>query len=139
MHILIMCISSRRAGFDGMGQHMQSAMVALTLNKPYNFSKYVFDSMKDNIAASAKRFILFPRFVQLMLNATMPNLQPDGHPMALTHMNKRILADFGQSGKAAAPLSVPLFGHIIDAAYVEPANDHWQEPVPAAQEAEPQA
>ncbi|HEY5235615.1 MAG TPA: hypothetical protein VIJ14_05515, partial [Rhabdochlamydiaceae bacterium] len=51
--------------------------------------------------------------------------------MALTHMNKRILADCRHSGKAAAPLTVPLFGHIIDAAYVEPANDHWQDAVQA--------
>ena len=38
MHVLIVYLSARKAGLDGIGQTMQSAMVALVLNKPYNFS-----------------------------------------------------------------------------------------------------
>ena len=51
MHVLIVCLSARKAGLDGIGQTMQSAMVVLVLNKPYNFSKYVFSSMANNVGS----------------------------------------------------------------------------------------
>ena len=35
MHILIVCLSAWKVGLDGIGQSLQSAMVALVLNKPY--------------------------------------------------------------------------------------------------------
>ena len=69
MHVLIVCLSARKAGLDGIGQSLQSAMVALVLNKPCNFSKYVFSSMIHNAGPSQHKFLMFPRFVQLLLNA----------------------------------------------------------------------
>lgn len=52
MHVLIVCLSTRRGGLNGIGQVVQSAMVALVLKKPYNFSRYVFNSMKNNTATN---------------------------------------------------------------------------------------
>ncbi|KAI3773842.1 hypothetical protein L1987_48378 [Smallanthus sonchifolius] len=39
-HILIMCISSRKAGKDALSHHLAAKMVGLSLNKGYNFSKW---------------------------------------------------------------------------------------------------
>ena len=122
MHVLIICLSSRKAGFDGIGQTVQSMMVALTLNKPYNFSKYVFLSMCSNIHARPHRFLMFPHFIQLFLNAQAPNLPTDGRLMRLTRMQKSIFADCRQYGRNPPPPEVPLFGHIVNQAYVEPAR-----------------
>ena len=63
MHVLIVCLSARKVGLDGIGLSLQSAMVALVLNKPYNFSKYVFSSMIHNVGPSPHKFLMFPRFV----------------------------------------------------------------------------
>ena len=73
-----------------MGIAMQSAMVALTLNKPYNFSNYVFTSMKDNLLIRPQKFLMYPRFVQMLLNRLAPNLQTDVAPISLQKMHKRI-------------------------------------------------
>ena len=88
MHMLIVCLSARKAGLDGIGQTMQSAMVALVLNKPYNFSRYVFSSMANNISSPQHKFLMFPRFVQLLMNAQVADLPMAGQTMKLTLMQK---------------------------------------------------
>ena len=140
MHVLIVCLSARKAGLDDIGQTMQYAMVALVLNKPYNFSRYIFSSMANNIS-SPQKFLMFPRFVQLLMNAQVADLPMVGQPLNLTQMLKRIFADCKQYGKYVTPDDTPLFGHIVDPNYVAPTNDNWLEPAqpPPDQQAPDQA
>ncbi|KAI3776075.1 hypothetical protein L1987_45836 [Smallanthus sonchifolius] len=49
-----------KAGKDAMGYDLAAAMVALSLNKGYNFSKYIYKSITDQInAADRFRFLLY--------------------------------------------------------------------------------
>ncbi|KAI3810511.1 hypothetical protein L1987_20127 [Smallanthus sonchifolius] len=48
-HVMIMCISSRKAGKDAMEHDLATAMVGLSLNKGYNFSRYIFKALNDQI------------------------------------------------------------------------------------------
>ncbi|KAI3725264.1 hypothetical protein L1987_65045 [Smallanthus sonchifolius] len=50
-HVMIMCLSTRKAGKDAMGHVLAAPMVGLSLNKGYNFSKYICKSMTDQINA----------------------------------------------------------------------------------------
>lgn len=142
MHVLIDCLLARKGGFDGIGQSLQSAMASLTLNNPYNFSRYIFQAMKTNILVSPipkrniMKFLLFPRFVQLFLNAQVPNLPTDEMLLPVTQMLKRTITDSKNYGRST-PDDVPLFGHIINPDYVAPSNDNWldeQEEHPAQQQ-----
>ncbi|KAI3825659.1 hypothetical protein L1987_07195 [Smallanthus sonchifolius] len=68
-HVMIMCISSRKAGKDAMGHDLAAAMVSLSLNKGYNFSRYIFKALNDQINTVERfRFLLYPRFVQLLID-----------------------------------------------------------------------
>ena len=49
MHVLIQCISARKAGFDAMNARLQSLMIALVYNKPYYISQYFFDEFRAQI------------------------------------------------------------------------------------------
>ena len=137
-HVIIVCLSARKAGLDDIGQTMQSAMVALVLNKPYNFSRYVFSSMANNVSSPQHKFLMFPRFLQLMMNAQVPDLPMLGQPMVQMQMLKRIFADCRQYGKYLTPEDTPLFGHVSNPNYVAPANDDWQDPPEQAPEQAPQ-
>lgn len=90
--------------------------------------------MKNNTSASPQKFLLFPRFVQLFLNAQVTNLPTDGMLMPLTRMQKRIFDDCRLYGKCEAPTNVPLFGHLVDPAYQKPIDDNWVEAQQQAQE-----
>lgn len=130
MHVLIVCLYARKGGLDGMGQSLQSAMVALTFNQPFNFSAYVFQAIKANALASpilstnVIKFLLFPRFLQLMLNTQIQNVSTNGQPLRVTQMLKRTFKDCTRyTGRVLAV--VPLFGHIVNPNYVAPDDVNW--------------
>ncbi|MFS8026097.1 hypothetical protein Hanom_Chr16g01482971 [Helianthus anomalus] len=49
LHVLIQCLSNRRAGNDMEGNDLVGLMVALVLNKLFSISKYIFANMKENM------------------------------------------------------------------------------------------
>ncbi|KAJ0610258.1 hypothetical protein HanHA300_Chr01g0001841 [Helianthus annuus] len=49
LHVLIQCLSNRRAGYDMAGNDLVGLMVALVLNKPFSISMYIFANMKENM------------------------------------------------------------------------------------------
>ncbi|KAI3827812.1 hypothetical protein L1987_01897 [Smallanthus sonchifolius] len=110
-HVMIMCISSRKAGKDAIGHHLAAAMVGLSLNRGYNFSRYIFKAINDQINTAERfRFLLYPRFVQLLINDALPNLP----------------AQFLKPGSVEpTPEHTALFGHLINEAYVAPADWRW--------------
>ncbi|HEY5235956.1 MAG TPA: hypothetical protein VIJ14_07250 [Rhabdochlamydiaceae bacterium] len=85
MHIIIVCLSNRKAGFDVLSHATQSAMTALVLNKPFNFSGLIFSYMKNNTSSRLK-FLLYPRFIQLILDAVAPNLPKVGRRLPIIRM-----------------------------------------------------
>ncbi|MFS8021768.1 hypothetical protein Hanom_Chr16g01431291 [Helianthus anomalus] len=55
LHVLIQCISNRRAGYDMAGNDLVGLMVALVLNKSFSISKYIFANMKENMKRTGGR------------------------------------------------------------------------------------
>ena len=49
MHLLIMCLSSRKAGGDAMGTTIQSLLISLTYNLKMNYAKFVIAAMKEQL------------------------------------------------------------------------------------------
>ncbi|KAI3808121.1 hypothetical protein L1987_24064 [Smallanthus sonchifolius] len=106
-YIMMMCISSRKAGKDAMGHHLAAAMVGLSLNEGYNFSK----------------------FIQLLINDALPNLPAIGEIFQVKRVDKRVFAQFLKPGSVEpTPVHTPLFGHLINKAYVAPDNFRWYSP-----------
>ena len=59
-----------------------SAMVALVLNKSFNFSKLIFLGMKENLIKDAKeKFMMFPHFIQHIINVQHPDIPKEGESM----------------------------------------------------------
>ncbi|KAJ0770109.1 hypothetical protein HanPI659440_Chr07g0253331 [Helianthus annuus] len=55
LHVLIQCISNRRAGYNMAGNNLVGLMVALVLNKPFSISKYIYANMKENMKRTGGR------------------------------------------------------------------------------------
>ncbi|KAI3827764.1 hypothetical protein L1987_01847 [Smallanthus sonchifolius] len=129
-HVMIMCISSRKAGKDAMGHDLAAAMVGLSLNKGYNFSYYIFKAINDQINTAERfRFLLYPRFVQLMINDALPNLPAIGERLQVKRVDKRVFAQFLKPGSVdPTPVHTELFGHLINEAYVAPGDWRWYSP-----------
>ncbi|KAI3776622.1 hypothetical protein L1987_46408 [Smallanthus sonchifolius] len=123
-HIMIMCISSRKAGQDAMGHDLAAAMVGLSLNRGYNFSRYIFKALNDQINTAKRfRFLLYPRFVQQLIDDALPNLRAIGERLQVKRVDKRVFAQFLKPGSVEpTPEHTELFGHLINEAYVAPED-----------------
>ncbi|KAI3821473.1 hypothetical protein L1987_09041 [Smallanthus sonchifolius] len=137
MHVIIQCISPRKAGTDGLKMALQTAMVALTLNKRFNFPLYFYREMVMQInPAEGQGFLMYPRFIQMILNHLILDLPQHAIRLTLTPMSKRIFTDctkVKQQNVALIPVNTPLFGHLINPDYVAPPNDNWFHPNELAQ------
>ncbi|KAI3825177.1 hypothetical protein L1987_06653 [Smallanthus sonchifolius] len=118
-HVMIMCLSTRKARKDAMRYDLAAAMVALSLNKGYNFSKYIYKSITNQISAADRfRFLLYLRFMQLLINDVVPNLPTIGERLQVKRVDKRVFAQFLKTGSVEpTPKHTPLFGHLINEAY----------------------
>ncbi|KAI3815774.1 hypothetical protein L1987_15455 [Smallanthus sonchifolius] len=132
MHVIIQCLSPRKAGTDCLKSALQAAMVALTLNKRFNFALHIYRELVMQInPLEGQGFLMYPRFVQMILNHLIPDLPQHPILLTLTPMSKRIFTDctrVKQQNVALIPVPTPLFGHLINPDYVEPLNDHWFHP-----------
>ncbi|KAJ0813252.1 hypothetical protein HanPSC8_Chr17g0771311 [Helianthus annuus] len=93
VHVLIQCLSNRRAGYDMAGNDLVGFMVALVLNKPFSISRYIFRNMKENMTRTGSRitgnkFWMYPRFLQMVMNIQHPGLpKADNDVLKIEAMN----------------------------------------------------
>jgi len=110
-----------------------SAAVALTLNLPFNFSGMIFNYMKSNLSRTDKnfkRFWMYPRFIQALLDVKLPDLEKlKKDIMVLEHMDhltlNRLNVYRGINENERPPYKGPL-GHMGDENYVAAGNNRWR-------------
>ncbi|CAI9293704.1 unnamed protein product [Lactuca saligna] len=75
-HVFVSCISGRRSGANEISLGNTGAIAALAADFEFNFSKFIMNEMILNIEGSKRdKFRMYPRFLQIILNVTHPELQ----------------------------------------------------------------
>ncbi|KAL7601850.1 hypothetical protein Lser_V15G23828 [Lactuca serriola] len=75
-HVFVSCISGRRSGENEISLANTGAIVALVAGFEFNFSKFIMNEMILNLEGSKRdKFWMYPRFLQIILNVTHPELQ----------------------------------------------------------------
>ncbi|PWA78126.1 hypothetical protein CTI12_AA218860 [Artemisia annua] len=72
IHHLIQCLSSKRGGCDQFGSSLASALICLSTNKTYDFSKMIFEAMVTN-SKSTTKFLMYPRSLHMVLDVETVN------------------------------------------------------------------
>ncbi|GJS29520.1 hypothetical protein Tco_0490140 [Tanacetum coccineum] len=67
IHTLLHCLSTKSGSWDQFGSPLAIALICLCEGKTYNWSRYIFTGMVNNINNS-KKFLMFPRFLQMILD-----------------------------------------------------------------------
>jgi hypothetical protein len=128
-HVLLHCLGMRRGTFDELRDVMRSAMVALILNKPFNFSGMIFKFMKDNVSSKDK-FLLYPRFIQMLVDERYPGdalARVAGDRLKIKHMNDQGLSQVKAYQRTTEAIPEKgLVGHLARANYVAPEGDDWR-------------
>ncbi|KAF5788759.1 hypothetical protein HanXRQr2_Chr09g0362811 [Helianthus annuus] len=135
LHVLIQCISNRRAGYDMAGNNLVGLMVGLVLNKPFSISKYIYANMKENMKRTGGRttgnkFWMYPQFLQMIMNIQHPNLpKADDDILKIDTMIEHSLKIFrGIATKRYKESKPPrkLIGALDKTDYIAPENDKWR-------------
>ncbi|MFS7953170.1 hypothetical protein Hanom_Chr07g00615421 [Helianthus anomalus] len=75
VHFFLQCIAENKGGFDQLNKTQTSAIVALVNEWEINFSAFIFDNMKKMLEDPMKKiFMLYPRFIQIILDDRYPTL-----------------------------------------------------------------
>ena len=92
-HVMLHCLGPVRGGFDKMRESLQCAMVALVLNRPFNFSEMTYIYLKENVTTKKKKkFMRIPRFLQQIFDVQQPELPKDSNDvLKVDHMKDQTL------------------------------------------------
>ncbi|KAK1424262.1 hypothetical protein QVD17_19586 [Tagetes erecta] len=93
-HVFIMCLDHRKGGTDGLNLDWARAMVLFYRGQKANLAKLIFNYMLENIhAANRDKWLLYHRFVQIILNDKRPDLPVLGDTLKIWSMHLRIFGD----------------------------------------------
>ncbi|GJY72500.1 hypothetical protein Tco_0476203 [Tanacetum coccineum] len=82
VHTIMHCLSTKTGSWDQFGSQLAIAIICLTEGRRYNWSSYIFKGMVNNIN-NPKKFLLFPRFLQMILEIE-PRSTKQYHAFKLT-------------------------------------------------------
>ncbi|GKD67127.1 hypothetical protein Tco_1309235 [Tanacetum coccineum] len=68
IHTIMQCISPKSTGFNEFSSNIATAIVCFATNRTYNLSKMILDGMTSNIKRKSGKFLMYPRFLELLLN-----------------------------------------------------------------------
>ncbi|KAF5767102.1 hypothetical protein HanXRQr2_Chr14g0620421 [Helianthus annuus] len=135
LHVLIQCLSNRRAGYDMAGNDLVGFMVALVLNKPFSISKYIYANMKENLKRTSGRttgnkFWMYHRFLQIIMNVQHPNLPKADKDIlkidAMIEHSQKIFRGVAANRYKESTPPRKLIGALDKKDYVIPENDKWR-------------
>ncbi|GKC78342.1 hypothetical protein Tco_1129116 [Tanacetum coccineum] len=75
IHIILHCLSSKKTAWDKFNSNIATPLICLATSRRFNFSKFIFEAMVKNLD-SPHKFLLYPRFIQLLLNKQQRLLLP---------------------------------------------------------------
>ncbi|GKA21969.1 putative ribonuclease H-like domain-containing protein [Tanacetum coccineum] len=88
--------SSKSGGWDQFGSNIATALICLSTDRVYNFSKLIFDGMVANLKSKTK-FLMYPRFLQLILDIQTENK----HPYLAVTLTKKIFGNMKRGFRGA--------------------------------------
>ncbi|GKE99918.1 hypothetical protein Tco_0023269, partial [Tanacetum coccineum] len=102
-------MGSKTTAWNEFSSTMTSAIICLATNQKFNFSKYIFESMVKNLDNLSRKFLMYPRFVQVCLNK-----QPEGRKnhkriYDAPSLTKKIVGNMKRVGKGFSDRVTSLF------------------------------
>ncbi|GJR24587.1 putative ribonuclease H-like domain-containing protein [Tanacetum coccineum] len=110
VHYILHCISSKSGGWDQFGSNIATALICLSTGRVYNFSKLIFDGMVANLKSKTK-FLMYPRFLQLIVDIQTENKHPY---LAAVTLTKKIFGNMKRGFRGVPRPLLPAMLSIVD-------------------------
>ncbi|KAF5817882.1 hypothetical protein HanXRQr2_Chr02g0058211 [Helianthus annuus] len=99
-------------------------IASIVLNRKYNISQVIFEYMKENSRNEIDRYIMYPRFIMMIINDKIKDLLKDSDDvMELSSVN---LITIGRITKDKGVKTKQMICRIKNKDYVAPENEKWR-------------
>ncbi|GKB72676.1 hypothetical protein Tco_0934088 [Tanacetum coccineum] len=112
------CISSKSTSWDQIPTNIATAVICLTSNQKYNFSKLIFDGMLRHLDAK-KKFVMYPRFISIFLDKQLANVPVPLDHFPVNALTSKVFSFMVKKGKHFSGKVTPLFASML----VQPTED----------------
>ncbi|GKE55880.1 hypothetical protein Tco_1495065 [Tanacetum coccineum] len=108
IHTILQCLSAKTTVWNEFSSTMASAIICLSINQTFNFSKYIFDNMVKHLEGGVK-FLMYPRFVQVFLDKQVEGMTKQKEVYVTPSHTKNVFANMKRLGKGFSGRVTPLF------------------------------
>nr|GEV32452.1 retrovirus-related Pol polyprotein from transposon TNT 1-94 [Tanacetum cinerariifolium] len=98
IYTILQCLSAKTTAWNKFSNTMASAIICLSTNQQFNFSKNIFDHMVNNLEDGVE-FLMFPRFVQVFLDSQVEGMLKHKKTYVTLSHTKKIFANMKKQGK----------------------------------------
>ncbi|GJV62684.1 hypothetical protein Tco_1473512 [Tanacetum coccineum] len=117
-HTMNHCLSSKSTSWDQIPTNIATAVICLTSNQKYNFSKLIFDGMIRHLDAK-KKFVMYPRFISIFLDNQLANVPVPLDHFPVNALTSKVFSFMVKKGKHFSGKVTPLFAAML----VQPTED----------------
>ncbi|GJR36903.1 hypothetical protein Tco_1212587 [Tanacetum coccineum] len=138
IHTILHCLSLKSTSWNEFSTNIASAVICLANGQKFNFSKLIFDGMLRNLDTNTKKFLMYPRFLQLFLNNQITLAEPFNDVYQTPAHTKKVFTNMKRKGKDFSGRVTPLFASMFAPPVVEgEGSGQPSEPQPAPSTAQP--
>ncbi|GJS26517.1 putative ribonuclease H-like domain-containing protein [Tanacetum coccineum] len=111
-HTMNHCISSKSTSWDQIPTNIATAVICLTSNQKYNFSKLIFDGMLRHLDAK-KKFVMYPRFISIFLDKQLENVPVPLDHFPVNALTSKVFSFMVKKGKHFSGKVTPLLASML--------------------------
>ncbi|GJQ92847.1 hypothetical protein Tco_0003986 [Tanacetum coccineum] len=125
-HTMNHCISSKSTSWDQIPTNIATAVICLTSNQKYNFSKLIFDGMLRHLDAK-KKFVMYPRFISIFLDKQLMNVPVPLDHFPVNALTSKVFSFMVKKGKHFSGKVTPLFASmLVQLCWFKPTKDEGE-------------
>ncbi|GJW28957.1 hypothetical protein Tco_0045832 [Tanacetum coccineum] len=118
IHTILHCLSSKKTAWDQFSSNIATTLICLATSRRFNFSKFIFEAMVKNLD-SPHKFLLYPRFIQLLLNKQQRLLLPHTRTYPTPTLTSKLFSNMRRASKGYSGVVTPLFENMLVQAHDE--------------------
>ncbi|MFS7907124.1 hypothetical protein Hanom_Chr01g00067571 [Helianthus anomalus] len=124
IHCVVHGLSHRIGAYNETSDYIMNIITSLVLNRPYNVSKVIFEYMEENAKAGSTKYIMYPRFIQMLIDGQFKDIQKSYDDiLSLSNMTPETIS---RLTKGPEPRGKRMICKINNPAYVALENDMWR-------------
>ncbi|GJW22189.1 hypothetical protein Tco_0032811 [Tanacetum coccineum] len=111
-------MGSKKTAWDQFSSNIATTLICLATSRRFNFSKFIFEAMVKNFD-SPHKFLLYPTFIQLLLNKQQRLLLPHTRTYPTPTLTSKLFSNMRRASKGYSGVVTPLFENMLLQAHNE--------------------